>query len=197
LKKFKLFLFFFFFFLLLYVFLSPLHIFPAEKNKITNTNGLFAFSDPAKQKITGPNYFSMILNTILILGVFTLGLYYLFKYIAKKQGLSLPSLDLVKVITSVPIGTNKFIQIIEVGNKYFLIGATENNISLISEITDKETISSIKILKNKVPSEKPNTDITFRSFLNNVIGSGFNKVFKKSSPKYIEFQKKRLKNLKL
>ncbi len=183
-------------FLLLLINIFPICIYSQEEtNTATNTNrGLFQFSTPEKDVET-PGYFGMAVKTLLVLGIFGIGIYYIFKFISKKQGLVFPHLNILKIITSIPVGTNRFIQVVEVGNKYYLIGSTESNVNLLSEITDKETLDRIKVLKNK--EEKPVNPPTFGGFLNTILGGLSKKIITKDSIKFLKGQKDRIKNLKL
>jgi len=181
----------FIFFSVLLILLSIFPFFIYSQENTTNTNKvLFQYKVPAKET-DAPSYISMVFKTLLILGVFGIGIYYFAKYISKKQGLAFPHLNIIKIITSIPVGTNRFIQIIEIGNKYYLIGSTDNSINLLTEIIDKETINMIKILKNKQVKkvEYP----SFSKFLNNLIGGFSKKTPVKENSSFIKKQKDRLK----
>ncbi len=159
-------------------------------NNIQTNKNLFQFTGPEKDA-ESPSYFTMVIKTLLILGIFGICIYYFGKYISKKQGLSFPHLNIINIITSIPVGTNRFVQIIEVGNKYYLIGSTDSNINLLTEVVDKETLNMIKILKNK-QAERTDTP-TFFSFLNNFLGGISKKVHVKDNTRFIKKQKDRLK----
>ncbi len=184
-----------FFIFLVLLFLIPCYILSSADNSVSNTTNtnktLFQFAGPSKE-VDSPGYFGMFIKTILILGLFGIGIYYIFKYISKKQGLSFPHINVIKIITSLPVGTNRFIQLIEIGNKYYLIGSTENQINLLTEITDKETVDRILMLKNK-PGEQTQT-FTFIQFLNDLFG-GVTKKFKTKDGSFLKKQKERLRNL--
>jgi len=174
---------------------SPIFL-HSQNNTSTNTNQtLFQFSGPVRES-EAPSYFGMFIKTIIVLGIFGAGIYYVFKYISKKQGLSFPHLNVTRIITSLPVGANRFIQVLEVGEKYYLIGSTENQINLLTEITDKETIDKIKVMKNKSPQNEAGAGpIHFTQFLNDLLG-GITKKFKaKDGGNFLEKQKERLKKL--
>ncbi len=169
----------------------PSSIFPQQNTSNIQTNkNLFQFTGPEKEA-ESPSYFTMVIKTLLILGIFGICIYYFARYISKKQGLSFPHLNVIKIITSIPVGTNRFVQVIEVGNKYYLIGSTDSNINLLTEVVDKETLNMIKILKNK-QAERIDTP-TFFSFLNNFLGGHSKKINIKDNTKFLKKQKDRLK----
>ncbi len=164
----------------------------AQNNITTNTQNLFQYNTPDTED-KGPSYFSLVVKTLFILGLFGLGVYVIFKYISQKQGLMAPNLNMIKLITSLPVGTNRFIQIIEIGNNYFLIGVSENNINLIKEITDKETMNLIQVMKSqKSPAHEK---IIFTEFLKNILSGLTKKIPKGDNLKFLRKQKDRLHNL--
>ena len=181
--------------LLIIVFtIIPSLIISQEKTNISTNKELFRFSDP-ESEVKAPGYFGMFIKTILILGIFGGVVYYVIKYISKKQGLSFPKLDIIQIITSIPVGTNRFLQIIEVGNKYYLIGSTDSNVNLLAEITDKDTLNIIKVMKNKenIIKKPP----TFAYFMNNLLGGVKNRKISDVSADFLKKQKDRLKNFKI
>ncbi|MDD5065773.1 MAG: flagellar biosynthetic protein FliO [bacterium] len=183
-------------FLLASIFILPVLLHP-QKNITTNTQAkddLFRYRTP-EETVRGPSYFGLVFKTIFILGFFGFGVYFLFKYLAQKQGLAAPNLNIIRMITSVPVGTNRFIQLIQIGNNYFLIGVSENNISLLKEITDKETVNMIQIEKNK------KVDITqkvvFTDFLRSILSGLAKKTGWTDHSRFLKKQKERLQNLKI
>ncbi|MDH5681050.1 MAG: flagellar biosynthetic protein FliO, partial [Spirochaetota bacterium] len=94
---------------------------------------------------------SSFFKSIFILLIFLLVLYVLFKWIQKKKlKLSDPILGdgVISVLKSSPITNNKTIQLVEIGNKIYILGLGEQNISLISVVEDPAEIVSLKDLCN-------------------------------------------------
>jgi len=55
-----------------------------------------------------------------------------------------------KIISSLQLGSGKSVHLIEINNKHLIVGATQNNINLLSEIEIKpETLTPDNIEKNK------------------------------------------------
>ena len=128
--------------------------------------------------------------------MFGVGVYYIFKYISKKQGFLPVSTNIIKLISTVPVGTNRFVQLIEVGTHYYLIGSTESGITLLSEISDNESINMIKIQQNKVKPMQAN--VTFFQFIKDLIGHIPGKKGEEISKirfGFLKRQKERLKNM--
>lgn len=176
--------------LFFFINIIPSLIVSQQNTNIKTNQELFQFTGPGKN-VESPSYSGMVIKTLLILGIFGIGIYYFAKYFSKKQGLSFPHLNIIKIISSIPVGTNRFMQIIEVGNKYYLIGSTDSSINLLSEIIDRETLNLIKILKNKQDGK---TDTpTFFGFLNNLLGGISKKKYVKDNSRFLKKQKDRLK----
>ena len=60
---------------------------------------------------------------------------------------------MMKIISTMPIGGTNSIQIIQVGERFFLIGVSKDNISYLTELTDVN-ISQIENNQVKLPFEK-------------------------------------------
>lgn len=169
----------------------------SQNSAATNTaaSNLFQYRSPDRQG-EGGGYFALVFKTLFILGLFGFGVYWIFKYLAAKQGLAAPNLNIIKLITSVPVGTNRFIQLIEIGNNYFLIGVSENNISLLKEITDRETVSMIQVMKNrKQEAGAPKTEFT--EFFKSILSGISRKVKDIDHSRFLKKQKDRLHNLNI
>ncbi len=186
------------FMLLIIVFTSNNFLFSQNNlqnnNNSSNTQNLFQYKSP-EEETRGPGYFSLVFKTLFILALFGFGVYYLFKYISQKQGLMTSNVNLIKLLASLPVGTNRFVQLIEMGNNYFLLGVSDNNINLLKEITDKETINLIQVMKSqKTPLPEK---IVFTEFLKSILHGITKKTTKGDGLKFLKKQKERLQNFKI
>jgi flagellar protein FliO/FliZ len=93
----------------------------------------------------------MFIKMILILGIFAGGFYYFYRFVTKKTGVSIFGGEAIKVLSVVPLGQNKFLQLIDVAGKVMVIGVSDNNINMITEITEKDQIDRIRILSTRKP----------------------------------------------
>ena len=92
------------------------------------------------------------------------GFYYFYRFVTKKAGVGLTGQDVVKVIAAVPIGQNRMIQIVDMAGKLLVLGVTDSNINLISEIKERDEIDRIKLLSSK--SQAVQAASSFQEFLN-------------------------------
>ena len=93
----------------------------------------------------------MFIKMIFVLGIFGGGFYYFYRFVTKKAGIGLFGGEAIKVLSVVPLGQNKFLQVVDLAGKVLVIGVSDNAISLISEITEKDQIDRIRILSNRTP----------------------------------------------
>lgn len=86
------------------------------------------------------------LTVVFVLVLVIILLYAVLKVI-KRVGGSRIGLDndQIKVLSTKVLKGSTALHLVEVGSQVFLIGATDNSINSISEITDKETLDTIKL----------------------------------------------------
>lgn len=82
--------------------------------------------------------------TLLITFVVVIGLaYFTSRFLGKKLGLSSGTLG-NRILTVIPLGTNRSLHVVEVAGKILLLGVTEHSITLLQEITDSEEIAKLR-----------------------------------------------------
>jgi flagellar protein FliO/FliZ len=91
----------------------------------------------------------LLLKLVLVFGFLTGGMYYVLKLISKNTVKRYPVKEAVKILSSTPIAPGKQVQIIDVFGSLFLIGVSEQSISLITEIKSVETKERILMSKDE------------------------------------------------
>ncbi|MCF6334889.1 MAG: flagellar biosynthetic protein FliO [Spirochaetales bacterium] len=111
-------------------------------------------TDTANQGIPGEtstlNTFSAwdFIRMLLVLGG-VLAFIYLIFFILKKAGSPrIISSSTISVLSSQNLESGRSLHLVEVGPQVFLIGSGEGSVRLISEITDKEALDTIKLDKS-------------------------------------------------
>ena len=69
----------------------------------------------------------------------------------KRQAISIFGGEAIKVLSVVPLGQNKFLQVVDLAGKVLVVGVSDNAINLITEITEKDQIDRIRILSTRTP----------------------------------------------
>jgi flagellar protein FliO/FliZ len=93
----------------------------------------------------------MFIKMLLVLGIFAGGFYYFYRFVTKKAGVNIFGSDAVRVLSVVPLGQNKFLQVVDLAGKVLVVGVSDSSISLITEITEKDQIDRIRILSTRTP----------------------------------------------
>ncbi|MBN1500406.1 MAG: flagellar biosynthetic protein FliO [Spirochaetes bacterium] len=119
----------------------------------------------------------MFFKFFLIVALLLTGFYFFFRFVSKKTGMSVIGRSAVDVISAVPVGQNKFIQIIDVAGKMLVLGVTDSNINLLTEITEKDQKDKIRLQSSKSSS---GDKTTFQQYVENTAGF-IGEVIKKTS----------------
>jgi flagellar biogenesis protein FliO len=92
----------------------------------------------------GPTFWDYI-SMVLGLGVVVVIIMVIFYAIKKGMHKKIVENELIRVLGSKIITGNKMLHLIEVGNSMYLIGSSNEALSLISEVSDKETKDTLKL----------------------------------------------------
>lgn len=198
----------------------------AQTNTVTNGQN----STQAEEKIPGQGFEDkdfgpqveeesviwMIFKTLIVLGLFVGGFYMFYKFVTQKAGLQVSGHEAIKILSMVPVGPSRTLQLIDVAGKVYLLGISESGISMLTEISDKEEIDRIRLLSSR---STPVKDLTFQDFITDQVGwvvdrfndvkgkinerrtHGSGKITVQDIPEkdfdmsYLNRQKKRLKNI--
>jgi flagellar protein FliO/FliZ len=85
----------------------------------------------------------VILRMVLVLALAAVAIYglvFFFKRLSSPRDQKNPYL---KVLARIPMGAGSSVAVVSVGNKAWLVGAGDNGVSLISEITDQEMVDAM------------------------------------------------------
>ena len=102
-------------------------------------------SDEQQPSMVGVSPFSFwdLVRMVLVLAI-VVGLIYLVFYLLKRAGNGRTVRnDLIKVIGTQQLSGNRAIYLMQVGTQVFMIGAGSESITLLGEITDKETVDAM------------------------------------------------------
>jgi flagellar protein FliO/FliZ len=100
---------------------------------------------------------SNILQVLALIVVFVIVLfatYYVTKWIAKSGAIQSHSRN-IKVIETFKVAPNKYIQIIQLGSKYYSIGITKDNITFLTALEEEQ----LDFSQASAPQQIPFTDI--------------------------------------
>nr|WP_232371585.1 flagellar biosynthetic protein FliO [Leptospira ainazelensis] len=101
----------------------------------------------------GPGIAGTLFRVVFILALLCVGLYYILKYVAKNREGRLPVRGEMNVLSSLMLGPNKQLQIVEVSGRILVLGVADSGINLITEISDPEVRH--RILQKKETFDPP------------------------------------------
>ncbi len=95
------------------------------------------------------SYPLLVLRTLGVLAVIIIGMYFLFRLLIKKRNRIVTDTDIIKVLATYPLASNRLIQVVEIASKIMILGVTDSNINLITEVEDGELVDKIELLSSK------------------------------------------------
>jgi|GEM_PF-1419471 len=113
------------------------------------------------QTVENPISTVNIVQLLITLVLVFFSMYGIFFFIKKSNSKGLKEGDLIKLIDSKNIGSNRFLHLIRLGSRVYFISSTDTNINLLSEISDKDELSRINL-----DSSVQNAVYNDESFLN-------------------------------
>lgn len=145
---------------------------------------------------------TMLIKSLFILAIFIGIAFFVFKWIEKRRHTLLTDENaVIKVLKTTTVSPNKSLQLVEIGKKVYILGLSDQNISLINIIEDPIEIDSVRELcKEDITEQGQNKsfkDILLSNFnftpnsLNKSKGGTIN-----SSVNFFNEQKEKLKELK-
>jgi flagellar biogenesis protein FliO len=129
----------------------------------TTTTG--ANASPATAPATGGVSTWDFLRMLLILAGVVGVIYLLFWLLRKGSGKKIQENDLIRVLGSRSLAGNRALHLVEVGTSVFLVGASDGGVELVSEITDKESLDSMRL---KAAEENPSSRRNFPQILSEI-----------------------------
>ena len=108
-----------------------------DEDSILENDSEFLIEDDASNTSMGWQIVRLVVGLALVLGL----VYIVLKLLGKRNGFNQQP-GLLRNVGGVSVGANKSVQIIRVGNRYYLIGVGDN-VELLEEIDDPETIEQL------------------------------------------------------
>ncbi|MDC7235754.1 MAG: flagellar biosynthetic protein FliO [Spirochaetales bacterium] len=167
---------------------AELPLFPAE------TADEAGGDDTAPAAETAPPSVGLgdLIRVIIVLaGV--IGVIYLLVYFLKKVSpMSESREERIGILATRHLKRDSSLHLVEVGNQVFLVGSGSSSVNIISEITDQETLDSIRLEQSEAPAHAPGS---FRDLFRKGLSLGSGSRMSDQSPDFLRAQRDRLKNL--
>lgn len=138
----------------------------ADVSKDSAPGGQYTEKD-FRPKAEEESYAWLVFKTIFVIGGLVAAFYFFFQFVTKKAGIQVMGQDVIQVLSIVPVGQNKYLQVVDLAGKLLVLGVSDNSINLITEITSKEEIDRIRMLSSKSRSSSENN---FQDYLTGQLG---------------------------
>ena len=117
---------------------------------------LFTFSDSSEEGGTDDASAPVaafglgdLLRMVLVLGAVLAAIYGLFWIIRKRRGGRVPQGSILQIKDQVSLGGTRALYLIGLGDRVFMVGATDSSMNLMTEIDDKESLNEIRITSSR------------------------------------------------
>lgn len=108
------------------------------------------------------------LKVVLGLGVI-LGAIWLISKVIERSGMAGTGNDVMGIRSTLTLGQNQYLQIVQIGPRYFMLGVTENNITKLEEIKDTDTIEALKLHEEETSEQEGPRG--FSDIITNLVGT--------------------------
>jgi flagellar protein FliO/FliZ len=95
--------------------------------------------------VEAPGGLSTFIETIIVLLLFILGIYGVFRFVQKKRGNTGAGDETIRILAGVSVGGSRLVQLVEVGSRVFLIGVGDGSVNLIAEIQDQADLERFRL----------------------------------------------------
>lgn len=141
-----------------------------KENEASKNDYLYNYEEP---RVEEESYVWLIFKTILVIGILIGGFYFFFKFITQKVGITAVGHEVITILSVIPLGQNKFLQVVDIAGKVYVLGVSDNNINLITEIKDKDDVDRIRLLSSKSTPVKPGG---FQDYLSTQLGKVLDRI---------------------
>ena len=104
--------------------------------------------------VTGPSVWAVI-RMVLVLILAAAAIYGVV-FLLKRSSRQPPGVDpFLKVLANAHLGSNRFVHVVSVGSKTWLVGASEGGVNVIGEVTDNDVINAMLLEESRKGAQAP------------------------------------------
>ena len=136
----------------------------------------------------------MFIRAIIGFILTLVGIYLVFMYLKNKTKKISGSNEIIKILATTTVASNRYISIIEIAEEMYLISISDHNINLLEKIEDKEIKDQIRMMY--INSKENVVEDSFKNILNQTLSIFKQPKMKEKDPlKSTKEIRERLKNL--
>ncbi|MDR0410988.1 MAG: flagellar biosynthetic protein FliO [Treponema sp.] len=144
--------------LILFVLLVAQSAFPQipDQSQIIGEETLVLTDESLSQEAvpSSVSTFLVILRLVLVLVLASVAIYGLVFFLKKFFHVQEQKDPFLKILAGLSLGANRFIHIVSVGEKAWLVGSADGGVALLAEINDKETVDAMLVEESRRSAEK-------------------------------------------
>lgn len=110
-----------------------------------------------------------LVKVLVVLGVLTAVIFFGGKFL-KQSGMTGAENEIMGIRSTLPLGQNQYLQIVQVGPQYYMLGVTENQVSMLGELEDTDTIQSLRMNESD-DGESNSPEGSFQKIIQQFTGS--------------------------
>lgn len=108
---------------------------------------------PAARQAKGPSSVLVLLRVVIVLAIVCAAIYGVVWLLKKTTVVNAANDPYLKAVSSITLAPNKTVQVITIGTKAYLVGVTDQGITLIDEVTDRELIDAMNLEADRKASQ--------------------------------------------
>lgn len=113
-----------------------------------------------------------LLKTLLVLVVLSAGVWGLLKFM-KSTGIGGASNPFMSIHSTLALGQSQYLQIVQVGKRFYMLGVTDSQVQLLGEIEDEDTITDLRLYSGTSEEEtESNQNKGFQKIFQQFVGTG-------------------------
>lgn len=103
------------------------------------------YVDPTVSRRSDPGYGWLLLRTIFVLGLFGGAAVLIWRWLKNRKPVGRNEDGPIRILHDYPLAIAKSLKVIEVGQEVFLLSVTQDQISLIARLENKETVDLLRL----------------------------------------------------
>lgn len=145
---------------------------PLETSSEKSTSRDSSSMPPALNRVrgesSGDSLTWFMAKIVVGLGVVSGGIWGLGR-LMQTTGLARGGNGVMEIRSTLPVGKGQYVQVVQVGGQFFMLGVTEKNVRLLGEITDSDTIQDLR--SSDFGASQPPEESTFSNLLARFTGT--------------------------
>lgn len=126
--------------------------------------------EPAGEQVRAPSSFWTALRMVLVLALAAAAVYGVVFFLKKMARPAEGQDPFLKVLASAHLGSNRFVHVVSLGERAWLVGASDGGVSSLGEVEDRETLDALFLEESRRAAEGQGRMADFKGLLRKLGG---------------------------